>query len=136
MSRYVIFRCEKSDDWTVGVKKDETRILGVADCPDEETAQAVMDALELRDTAKRGQPTSEYWLLSSEVLECRMDDDGAMELVFSTVVSPTMMAEMKGLAKGGRVLLTLYEKDLPHDPDYEIVDDTRGESDGPCSSGR
>lgn len=51
MRKWIIFRCHKDDCWIVSVLKGD-RAQGVADCPDESTAVAVMDAMRARDKVK------------------------------------------------------------------------------------
>lgn len=47
--RYIILRCEVEDSWTVAVNKRGHIYLGVAECPTYVTAEAVLEALALRD---------------------------------------------------------------------------------------
>jgi len=48
--RYIIFRCENDGCWTVAVGQlDDPIWKGVADCPDEKTARAVLSAMQMRE---------------------------------------------------------------------------------------
>ncbi len=51
MRKWFIHHCSKEDAWTVSRAQagDPDVILGVADCPDERTAKAVLEAMRLRD---------------------------------------------------------------------------------------
>lgn len=50
---YIIFRCDKDDSTIVSVWDQERSVwLGVAECPDIETAKVVKDALEMREANK------------------------------------------------------------------------------------
>jgi len=48
-SRYIIFHCKIDKSWVVAAKKNGY-YLGVAECPDQETAQIVKCAMDARDT--------------------------------------------------------------------------------------
>ena len=54
MRDYRIFHCSKDDDWIVCVDSldDEDVVLGVADCPDELTAKAVLRAMRVAQEAR------------------------------------------------------------------------------------
>lgn len=52
ISRWKIFHCSQDKCWIVSKNKMTDLgliILGVAECPDEATARAVVEAMELRD---------------------------------------------------------------------------------------
>ncbi len=49
MKKFLIFNCPKDDDWIVCVKVSPDIMMGVADCPDEETAETVLEAMRIRD---------------------------------------------------------------------------------------
>ena len=47
---YSMFHCEKDGEWIVCVRKSEDLWIGVADCPDERTAKAVLSAMRAAAT--------------------------------------------------------------------------------------
>lgn len=50
---YILFHCSKDGEWIISVKDTERDLyLGVADCPDEKTARAVLKAIRERETRK------------------------------------------------------------------------------------
>lgn len=52
--RFAIFRCDKDDCWIVCVwEPNRDLYLGVAECPDEETARRVLDGLIQRHVNRR-----------------------------------------------------------------------------------
>lgn len=60
MRDWKIFRCAKDDSWIVSVcdsiRNDPDVMRGVADCPDERTARAVLEAMQARDRSGNSQP--------------------------------------------------------------------------------
>ncbi len=50
--KYVIFHCAKDDSWIVSVLAGDNYVNGVADCPNQETAHKVLEAMRLREEQK------------------------------------------------------------------------------------
>ncbi|MHA2062782.1 MAG: hypothetical protein ACXABY_00135 [Candidatus Thorarchaeota archaeon] len=53
-STFIIFRCDVDDCWVVSKWNKKGKFyLGVAECPDKETAEKVLEALEVRRLKKK-----------------------------------------------------------------------------------